>query len=606
MWLMRQPQGLHRRIAARPLDVCVIGAGLSGLVTIKELLDEGHRVMCFEREPREGGNFNHPAGAAYDTMYLTTSQYFTAFSSFPPPFDQKPRHWSRQEYADYLHDFCVEFRLLSHIHFSMEVVKVRQVQDGSGGSGPRFEVERRDSRTGTSTVSVFDAIAICTGPHAIRTPRVPSFPGAARFRGKIEHAASYKSPQPYRGKHVVCVGFGETAADVAGQIANVAASCWVSFRRHPAILPRYIGKGAQRHPNDAFLSRLVHALPRSVLNRLLLRRARRVLNGPPGTTSPRDRLIAEWRIKGGTPAHQPFQKNDDFLDSILAGTLRVKPFGIERIEEHAVVFTDGSRVKADVVMCCTGFDENTPPVGIEGARPLVVRDLYKHAIHPDFGGRVAYIGWARPVQGGVPACSELQARYFALLCSGTRTLPEPAALRRLIEQDRDSEERSFHTRKSVGTICSYTPYLESLAELIGCRPRIRDHVFEPRVAYRLLCGSNVASTYRLRGPHAQPELAKRVMLHLPVAHGLKEMVGLGVLYVLSRVGLLREPAHPGEDPGGRDARAPRVLHVETAEQESPRTFVPDRSASAQMAETEAERHRHPAESPTGGPAAALS
>ena len=555
-------QGSRQETVAQSLDVCVIGAGLAGLVTIKELLDEGHRVTSFERETREGGNFNYPAGSAYDTMYLTTSQFFTAFSSFPPPLSQKPRHWSRQEYAEYLHAFALEFQLLDHVRFGAEVVKVRHVQDGPRDA---FHVEHRDTKTGVSTVSVFDAIAICTGPHAVKTPLVPSLPGAARFRGQIEHATSYKSPEPYRGKNVVCVGFGETAADVAGQIADVAASCWVSFRRYPAVLKRYIGRGARRYPNDAFLSRLVHALPRSVLNRLHLRRARRVVAAPRELTSPHDRLIAEWRIKGGTPAHQSFQKNDEFIDRILAGTLQVKPFGIERLEEDAVLFSDGSRVRADVIMCCTGFDEGNPPALIEGAQPLSVRELYKHAFHPDFGGRVAFIGWARPVQGGVPACSELQARYFALLCSGTKRLPEPAALRRLIAKDRHSEERSFYARKSLETLCSYTPYMESVAELIGCRPRIRDHVFEPRVAYHLLCGSNIASTYRLRGPHAQPELAKRVMLHLPVAHGVTELAGLGVLYVLSRIGFLREPEHPADDSDGHDARVPAMVHPQAAE-----------------------------------------
>ncbi len=544
---MRPERQALRQGAARSLDVCVIGAGLAGLVTTKELLDEGHRVTCFDREAREGGNFNHPAGAAYDTMYLTTTQYFTAFSSFPPPLNEKPRHWSRQEYAAYLHDFCLAFHLLNHIHFGVEVVRVRHVPGGPDG---RFEVEHRDSM-GTSQVSTFDAIAICTGPHAVRTPRIPRFPGADRFRGQIEHAASYRSPEPYRGKHVVCVGFGETAADVAGQIADVAASCWVSFRHYPALLTRYIGKGAKRHPNDAFLSRLAHGIPRAVLNRLHLRRARRVLNAPAHRTGPRDRLIAEWRLQGGTPAHQPFQKNDDFLDRIVSGTLQVKPCGIERLEEDAVVFTDDSRVKADVVMCCTGFHESTPPTIIEGTHPLTVRKLYKHAFHPDFGGRVAYIGWARPAQGGVPACSELQARYFALLCSGTRALPEPAILQRLIEKDRDSEERSFYARRNLETLCSYTPYMESVAELIGCRPRIRDYLLEPSVAYRLLCGSNIAATYRLRGPHAQPEPAKRMILYLPVAHRPTELVGLGVLYVLSRIGLLREPVHPRDDSDGR-------------------------------------------------------
>jgi dimethylaniline monooxygenase (N-oxide forming) len=243
----------------------------------------------------------------------------------------------------------------------------------------------------------------------------------------------------------------------------------------------------------------------------------------------------------------------------------VKPFGIERLEEDAVVFSDGSRVKADVVMCCTGFDESNPPTLIEGTRPLAVRDLYKHAFHPDFDGRVAYVGWARPVQGGVPACSELQARYFALLCSGTMALPEPAALRRLIEKDRESEERSFYARKSLGTLCSYTPYLDSLAELIGCRPRIRDYLVEPRVAYHLLCGSNIAPTYRLRGPHAQPELAKKVMLHLPVVFSPTQLVALGALYVLSRIGLLKEPEHPGDDLSGQDARIPTVVRLHPAD-----------------------------------------
>ncbi|MGC3836225.1 NAD(P)-binding protein [Moritella viscosa] len=38
-------------------NICVIGAGCSGLVAIKELLDEGHQVTCFETLDKPGGNF---------------------------------------------------------------------------------------------------------------------------------------------------------------------------------------------------------------------------------------------------------------------------------------------------------------------------------------------------------------------------------------------------------------------------------------------------------------------------------------------------------------------------------------------------------------------
>jgi cation diffusion facilitator CzcD-associated flavoprotein CzcO len=37
--------------------VAIVGAGPSGLVTAKELLQEGHAVTCFERTDSLGGVF---------------------------------------------------------------------------------------------------------------------------------------------------------------------------------------------------------------------------------------------------------------------------------------------------------------------------------------------------------------------------------------------------------------------------------------------------------------------------------------------------------------------------------------------------------------------
>src|SRR2546425_4987716 len=245
---------------ARSLNVCVVGAGMSGLVAIKELLDEGHRVTCFERESKEGGNFNYPIGAAYDSMYLTVSQYHMAFSSFPPPLGQERRFWRREEYAAYLHDFATQFGLFTHIQFNTEVVAIRR------GAQDIFQVQYRDTQAGTVTVTECDAVAICSGAHAVHIPRIPKFEGADEFRGEIQHSVHYRTPEPFRGKHVVCVGFGETAADITAQIAEVAASCWISFRRYPSILQRYYDYGTQRHTNDAFTTRIQASLPRFVMN----------------------------------------------------------------------------------------------------------------------------------------------------------------------------------------------------------------------------------------------------------------------------------------------------------------------------------------------------
>jgi dimethylaniline monooxygenase (N-oxide forming) len=513
------------------LHACVVGAGLSGLVAIKELLDEGHRVTCLERESQIGGNFHHPVGAAYDSMRLTVSQHFMAFSSFPAPHEEERRYWTRQEYADYLRAFSSRFGLAAHIRFGVEVLRVRRGEEGG------FLVEHR-LQGGAPASTAFDAVAICSGAHSPRARRMPQLEGAETFRGTIEHAATYRSADRYRGKRVVCLGIGETAPDVAAQIAEVATSCWISFRRYPALVPRYLGSADRPYTNDAVSSRLQHAFPRSLLNRIMLRRSRRTLADPAAT--PHERLVAAWRVACGSPAHQPFQKNDDFVASVLAGRLQVKPCGVERLDGDRVVFTDGSSTEADVVVCCTGFVESSPPDLVEGVEVGDVRQLYKHVFHPDLGARLAFIGWARPAQGGVPACSEMQSRLFALLCSGARTLPDAATLRRLAAGDREAERRAFFARPELSTLCSYTPYMESLAELVGCRPRLRSLLLDPPLAYRVLCGSNVAACYRLRGPHADPQTARRTLLALPVVYTPGELASYGVLYLLSRLGVLRE------------------------------------------------------------------
>ena len=48
------------------MKICVIGAGPSGLTTIKQLLDEGHEVQCFERSKDVGGIWQRSADPSAD------------------------------------------------------------------------------------------------------------------------------------------------------------------------------------------------------------------------------------------------------------------------------------------------------------------------------------------------------------------------------------------------------------------------------------------------------------------------------------------------------------------------------------------------------------
>ena len=72
------------------MNVCVIGAGPSGLTTVKQLLDEGHTVQCYERSSDVGGIWNRAAAPeadaadmkGFDNLILTISIRLMSYSDF--------------------------------------------------------------------------------------------------------------------------------------------------------------------------------------------------------------------------------------------------------------------------------------------------------------------------------------------------------------------------------------------------------------------------------------------------------------------------------------------------------------------------------------------
>lgn len=59
-------------------NVAIIGCGASGLVTLKELLNEGHLATIFERTEDVGGVFQ----TAYREGQMVSSTVITLFSDF--------------------------------------------------------------------------------------------------------------------------------------------------------------------------------------------------------------------------------------------------------------------------------------------------------------------------------------------------------------------------------------------------------------------------------------------------------------------------------------------------------------------------------------------
>jgi dimethylaniline monooxygenase (N-oxide forming) len=480
--------------------VCVIGAGASGLCTIKELKERGHTVQCFEKYDREGGIFYYSPhkGGAYDSTILTISNYHMAFSDFPPSSGEGRHFWTKAEYADYLLAYGRKFNLFEHIQFNTEVLSVAK------GQQLNYRVKRKTAQ-GEIQEQEFDSIAICVGNN--NHPNTPTFQGQESFEGQIIHSYNYKNALPFTQQKVLIVGLGETGADVAHEISNVAESCMVSIRHYPSLVKRWYDS----HTSDINTARSFYCLDVDTLNQLTQEIIYKSISE---TQDPERRLLREWNSKTGRFFSQFLTKNTVFLQDIAEGRLQYNVGGIERLEGKKVIFKDQQTFEADVIVCCTGyqdrFDFIDPDLRPEGVNN--VRTLYKHVIHPELGENFAFIGFARPASGGVPAAAEMQARYFALLQSGERQLPDQETLKRITQTENMAEEKIFSDTPNVKSLVYWSDYMDGLAKLVGCEPNL--FTLDPILSFKLWFGTQFAYQYRLRGPGAKPELAKQVLKNL--------------------------------------------------------------------------------------------
>ncbi|GFR79972.1 dimethylaniline monooxygenase [N-oxide-forming] [Elysia marginata] len=275
--------------------VLIVGAGCSGLAAIKSCLDEGLQPLCIERSTDIGGLWNYKDNDAtgnagiYRSLVINTSKEMMMFSDFPPP-ESFPPFLTHEKVLEYFRLYANHFGLLRYIRFGAEVRRVSKADDYQETG--RWKVEyvwrratRKRSRgistdeaynssdtesdtiqTTDSTIhDLFDGVMICTGHHSV--PYIPQIPGLAAFQGHVLHSRSYKESAPFLGKRVVILGMGNSAVDIACDLAKSAKQVYLSSRRGCWLVPRTTFWGL---PADMLAnSRVVFTLPYRLLDWLV-------------------------------------------------------------------------------------------------------------------------------------------------------------------------------------------------------------------------------------------------------------------------------------------------------------------------------------------------
>ncbi|MFS8024338.1 putative flavin monooxygenase, FAD/NAD(P)-binding domain superfamily [Helianthus anomalus] len=165
------------------LNVAVIGAGVAGLTTARELLRENHRVTVFEKSGQIGGTWVYDNrveaddclhlnpnrtvvhSSIYKSLRTNLPRQLMGFSDFS--LEEKtygdPRLFpGHEEVLKFLKDFANEFGVGEVIRFNSEVVRVES-------RGGEFVVEWKTTEGGLVEED-FDAVVVCNGHHT--EPRV--------------------------------------------------------------------------------------------------------------------------------------------------------------------------------------------------------------------------------------------------------------------------------------------------------------------------------------------------------------------------------------------------------------------------------------------------
>ena len=432
--------------------VCIIGAGSSGIAACQVLDARGIPFDCFEAGSQVGGNWRYlndnGMSSAYRSLHINTSRDVMGYASFPMPATL-PNYPNHYQIAAYFDSFVDHFGLRSKITFRTEVTAVEPSADGG------WTVTARNRDSGEVLTRTYRAVLVANGHHWDPRWPQPPFPGSDEFAGEQTHAHYYREPEPYRGKRVLVLGIGNSAADIAVETASVSERTFLAMRRGAHVVPKYL------------LGRPFDALAKTPLTQMPLWFQRSVL----ALTL----RVAQGRMTDyGLPApdHKPLSAHptvsSDLLNRLGHGDITVKPT-IERLERDGVRFADGSVERIDSIIYCTGYRISFPflsPSLVDAADNRI--GLYHRVVHPERDG-LFFIGLVQPL-GAIMPLAEAQAHWVADLLSRVAALPSPAAMHREIAryQRRTAARYVASTRHTI-----QVDFMDHLRELARERRRGR-------------------------------------------------------------------------------------------------------------------------------------
>ncbi|WP_309223285.1 NAD(P)/FAD-dependent oxidoreductase [Micromonospora sp. CP22] len=232
-------------MTARTKPVIIIGGGQSGLAAAHAALTARLRPVVLQAGSEPLGSWPD----YYDSLTLFSPARYSDLPGMP--FDGDPDRYPRRDevttyLSRYAHTVDVDIRTRTR------VTAVHPRRDGG------YLVH-------TDTGDEIAAAGVVAASGSFGNPYLPRLPGQDDYAGDVRHVAQYRRPEMYAGKRVIVVGAGNSAVQVAYEIA-AHARVTLATREPVRFLPQRLGGRDLHH-----WLRVTGAdrLPRRILTRLV-------------------------------------------------------------------------------------------------------------------------------------------------------------------------------------------------------------------------------------------------------------------------------------------------------------------------------------------------
>lgn len=342
----------------RHFDVLIVGAGISGIDAAYHLQTRcpGKTFVMLESQENFGGTWrtHRFPGIRSDSDLFTFGYKWKPWSGVPIA--------TADEILKYLDEVIEQRQLKPHIRYGHKVLsaewssekKLWTLTVAHGGDTLRF---------------AGNFLWMCQGYYRHSEGYTPDFPGMERFRGQIVHPQTWPDDLDYKGKRVVVIGSGATAATLIPAMAGEAAHVTMLQRSPTFFFPR-----PKTDPVVSFLRKLrfpeswVHAIARRKILFQQKMVTRRSFENPDKL---KQQLLGGARAYLGenfdiekhfTPGYRPWQQrlavipDGDLYRCIRAGKASVATDHIDTFTETGIKLKSGEVLEADMIVTATGFN----------------------------------------------------------------------------------------------------------------------------------------------------------------------------------------------------------------------------------------------------------